>query len=372
MTKPNQMTRRTFVAAGTLAAAGAVLAGCSSSGGDEGSTAAEESAAETTETAELETTTIRLGTTNDGNTFNAIAEAQGYLADEGIEVEVSVFSSSDDAFSALFSDKVDVLSNNGTNLPLTHIASGQDLTIYAGYMITGCMPIIAAAGTEWSGVEDLVGKTIACSGNEFAVFGPLYELGYTMDDVTTIVLSNHADRVEAVRSGEADYAICGTSQNYNISQIDEVEVMCYCSDITPDYSCCRVDSTQEFLDANPNAVTAMLRAWLRAQCWYEQHPDETAELVVEQTGSTVEYVNAYMENEHYKLNLDPYRTSVERAWDWMGEMDLFPEGWEDIDIDDHIDTSLYKAALDACTELYGDDDADFYDSQNEIYEEYDA
>ena len=363
------MTRRKFVAASGAVMAGAALAatGCAS-----GSSSSEESTDAAEETAEP--VTIRLGTTNDGHIFNAIADAQGYLADENVTVEVSVFDSSDDAFSALFSNKVDVLSNNGTNLPLTHIASGQDLTIYAGYMITGCMPIIAPAGTTWNGVTDLVGKTIACSGNEFAVFGPLYDEGYTMDDVTTVVLSNHADRVAAVQSGEADYAICGTSQNYNISQIPEVEVMCYCSDLTPNYSCCRVDSTQAFLDENRAGVIGMLKAWLRAQCWYESNKDETVQLVVDQTGSTEEFVRAYMDNEHYNLNLDPYRTSVERAWEWMKEMGLFDDvdGAEDINIKDHIDVAMYKEALDACTEAYGADDQAFYDKMNDIYDEYDA
>ena len=333
----NHFTRRSFIGLSAVAAASLALAGCSSNN----DTAAKTDNAASTTTAAKETPTVRLGTTNDGHIFNAIADAQGYLAEEGVNVEVSVFSSSDDAFQALFSGKVDVLSNNGTNLPLTHIASGQDLTIYAGYMITGCMPIIAKAGTKWNGVEDLLGKTIACSGNEFAVFGPLYDAGHTMDEVTTIVLSNHADRVEAVRSGKADYAICGTSQNYNISQIDEVEVMCYCSDITPDYSCCRVASPQKFLDENSEAVTAMLRAWLRAQDWYE-------------------------------ANRDAYRTSVERAWNWMGEMGLFPDTAASIKIDEHIDTKLYKEALDACTEKYKSDSPEFYTKMNNIYAEYDA
>lgn len=55
------------------------------------------------------------------------------------------------------------------------------------------------------------------------------------------------------------------------------------------------------------------RRALRAQCWYEQNKDATAELVVKQTGSSLEYVHAYMGNEHYRLNLDPYPISVERA-----------------------------------------------------------
>ncbi|WP_165247434.1 ABC transporter substrate-binding protein [Adlercreutzia sp. ZJ141] len=368
------ISRRKFVGLSATAAAAAAVAlsGCSS---EEPASTTEPAAEEAPATEEkpAEKKTIRLGTTNDGHIFNAIAEKNGYLEDAGVNVEVSVFNSSDDAFAALFSDKVDVLSNNGTNLPLTHVASGQDLTIYAGYMINGCMPIIAKKGTKWNGVEDLVGKTIACSGNEFAVFGPFYDAGHTMDEVETIVLSNHADRVEAVRTGKADYAICGTSQNYTIQQLaDEIDVMAYCSDITPNYSCCRVDSRQAFLDENPEAVTAMLVAWMRAQDWYEQHRDETAEIVVEQTGSTVDYVKAYMDNEHYDLDLDPYKSSVIRAWDWMMEMGLFPEGAEGINIEDHIDTSLYKAALDECTEKYGAESKAFYDKRNEIFEEYNA
>ncbi len=360
----DNVSRRSFIGLASVAAASLALGGCSSN--------ASSSDGASTVAGSKNAPTVRLGTTNDGHIFNAIADAQGYLAEEGVNVEVNVFSSSDDAFQALFSGKVDVLSNNGTNLPLTHIASGQDLTIYAGYMITGCMPIIAKAGTKWNGVEDLLGKTVACSGNEFAVFGPLYDAGHSMDEVTTIVLSNHADRVEAVRSGKADYAICGTSQNYNISQMPEVDVMCYCSDITPDYSCCRVASQQKFLDANAEGVTAMLRAWLRAQCWYEQNKDVTAELVVKQTGSSLEYVHAYMDNEHYRLNLDPYRTSVERAWNWMGEMGLFPDTAKDVNIDEHIDTQLYKAALDACTEKYASESPEFYTKMNNIYADYDA
>lgn len=365
-----EITRRKFLeAAGVSAASVAVLglAGCSSSSSDNASSNDSGSSSEATQ----DLGTIRLGTTNDGHIFNAVADQQGYLADEGLTVETSVFSTSDDAFQALFSGKVDVLSNQGTNLPLTHIAQGQDLTIYAGYMITGCMPIIAPAGTTWNGVEDLVGKTIACSGNEYGVFGPLYDEGYTMDDVTTIVLSNHADRVEAVKTGKADYAICGTSQNYNIQQTPEVEVMCYYSDITPNYSCCRVESTGEFLSSHEDAVKGMLRAWLRAQNWYEQNKDATASIVANQTGSTEEFVHAYMDNEHYRLNLDPYKKSVERAWNWMMEMGLFPDGADQINVDDHINVDLYKAALDANTEKYGEDEKDFYDNMNQIYSEND-
>lgn len=367
------VSRRQFLGLGSVALGGMALAACSSDGGStstEESTSTDSSAS--TSTASGDVPTIRLGTTNDGHIFYAIAKEKGYLEEEGVNIEPNVFQNSDDAFQALFSGKVDLLSNSGTNLPLVHIASGQDLVIYAGYMLTGCMPVIAKAGTVWNGVDDLLGKTIACSGNEYAVFGPLYDEGHTMDEVTTIVLSNHSDRVEAVRSGKADYAICGTSQNYNISQTPEVEVMCYCSDITPNYSCCRVESTSQFLDANQDAVQSMLRAWLRAQCWFEKNRDAAADIVAKEFGNERDQYSAYITNDHFQPNVDPYKSSVERAWNWMSEMGLFPDGYESINVDDHINTDIYKAALDKVVEEHQSEDPEFYDKMVETYNTYDA
>ena len=79
---------------------------------------------------------------------------------------------------------------------------------------------------------------------------------------------------------------------------------------------------QRFPEKSKAECRDIARRALRAQCWYEQNKDATAELVVKQTGSSLEYVHAYMGNEHYRLNLDQYPISVERAWSWMGEMGI--------------------------------------------------
>ena len=120
---------------------------------------------------DLETDTVRLALAGSAHIFNAIAEEQGYLEDKGLTVEYVNCENSEGAFQSLAAGKVDVLSNYGTNLPLQYIGSGTDLTMFAGYMITGCMPIIAKKGTTWNGVEDMVGKTVACEPNVFAVSG---------------------------------------------------------------------------------------------------------------------------------------------------------------------------------------------------------
>ena len=127
----------------------------------------------------------------------------------------------------------------------------------------------------------------------------------------------------------------------------------------------------EWVNENPNTVKALLRAWLRAQEWYEDHKDEAKTIVAETLQVEEDYVAAYMDNEHYRLNLDPFKASIERAWGYMLDLGLFDEGAKDINIDDHINTELYKEALDECVEKYGDEDSEFYDTMLKTYEEND-
>lgn len=351
-----ELSRRQFLGFGAAAVGAVALAGCS--GGESSSSSSTSSTASSSSSSEK---TVRIGTTNDGHVFSAVADAQGYFAEEGIKMETSFFSTSDDAFQALFSGKIDMVSNMGTNLPLVHIAQGQDLTIFGGYMLTGCMPIIAPTGTVWNGVEDLIGKNVACDGSEFGLFGPLIDKGHKFSEVTITRLSTQTDRVESVATGKCDYALCGTTQNYNISQNPNVEVMCYQSDVTPNYSCCRVECTGEWLENNEETVQGLMRAWIRAQDWYESHKEESKQIIMNNTNGTYEFVSAYVDNEHYRLDLDPVRKSCQRAWKWMSEMDLFPEGYDKIDVDAHINTDIYEKALNECAEKYGDQSRQFYD-----------
>ena len=50
--------------------------------------------------------------------------------------------------------------------------------------------------------------------------------------------------------------------------------------------------------------------------------------------------------------IDPYKKAILRAWDYMEKLDLITAD-DAIDINDHINTSIYKEALDQCNEKYG-------------------
>lgn len=348
-----------------LAMAASMLAGCGTSG---------EKKEEATEEKSEDVLTIVAGIGASGNALNAIAEDQGFLEEEGVELKFERIDGAVDNFTALSAGKIDLVFNCGTNTPLEYIASGEDFTIHGGFMLTGAMPVIAKKDTEWNSVEDFIGSTIAAFSNTYALTGPLLDLGYDpVNEIKWLEMDNYTDRVSAVVSGEADYAVLGTGQAYQISQMDNIKVVAYLGDLTPNYSCCRVVSRTEFVkdETNQEALKRLYKAWLRAQAIFEEDRDYAAEVTAEQIGEDVEFVSAFMSNPDYQLNVDPYKSAVVRAWGWMEELGCFKSDISDINIEDHINVEIYKKALDECVEEHYDENTEFWDKMVKMYEESD-
>ncbi len=309
-----------------------------------------------------ETTVVRLALTSSGHILNAIAEEQGYLADEGITVEYVPVKTDTEVFKGIAEGRIDIASNSGTNLPLQYISEGMDLTIFAGYLITGCMPVFARTETEWNGIEDLIGKTMACEPNMFAVTGPLLDMGYDpVNDVTWLQPDNQEDRIKAVENGDADFGLVGTALNYEVISNPNIKILTYASDILPYYSCCRVEALTSWINENPNTVKALLKAWIRAMAYYDSHHEDTVALMTNQLDQDEATVRAYLDNPRFDLNIDPMKSSVVRAWDYVGRLGLLDQEASEINIDDHINIYIYKAALNECQQQYGAENPKFYE-----------
>ena len=322
---------------------------------------------------ELETTVVRWNYGTSGNILVTIAQKMGYFEDEGISLEIVHGTENANAMQLLSSGKVDVVSNAGTSNPLQQIASGVDLTVFGGHMVQGCMPVVARAGTEWNGVEDLIGKKFACNPSYFAFTGAVMDLGYEdpFSVVDWIVYDSYNDALAAVIKGEVDYALMGTGQNYSVNSMEEVEIVTYQGDVMPNYSCCRLVAQSDFVENNPNTVKAILKAMIRAQQYYEANKEECVKLQAESIGTTEEYVAAYMLNDHYIVHVDPLKNSVVRAWGILDKTGFLSEQAKEIDINDHINTELYESALKEAKEKYGSEDPAFYDRLMQFYEEND-
>lgn len=333
----------------------------------------EETSKDSSSNDKKEETVVKWNYGTSGNVLVTIAEQKGFFKDEGIKIEPVFATENADALSLLASDKVDVVSNAGTSNPLQQISAGVDLTIFGGHMLNGAMPVIAKKGTKWNGITDLVGKKAAINPQYYAFTGALMDAGVKdpLKEVDWVQITKYNDAMAAVVRGDVDYALLGTQQNQAVKNMKDIEVVTYQSDVMPNYSCCRLVAKTKYINENPDTVKAILRALIRAQQYYESNKQEAVHMLAKQIKADDSFVAAYMLDEHYDVHIDPLKKGVIRAWDILGKTNFLDAKAKTINIEDKINTDLYKQALEETKEKYGNEDPKFYESLEKFFEEND-
>lgn len=325
--------------------------------------------AQTTSEEKLEMSEIHWARANSGNVFVTIAKQKGYFDEVGLNIIEDPVDSTADALTALGNGKVDVTSNQGTNNPLSYISQGQDFTIVGGYMLKG-MYIVAKKGTGWNGVTDLVGKKFAGPASQTAITGALLKEGYDpINDVEWLTYSTNSDRLAAVVNGEADYAVLSGDLLFSVGNMDDIEICAWLDDLTPNYGCCRMNMRTDFVNENPVTVKLLLKALIKAECYFNANKEECVSILAKEIGAEEDYVKAYLMNENYVPSVDPVKNSVIETWNVMKETGFLDEGADSVNVEDHIDTTYYKQALDELVEeSAGTDDEAFYKERVEFFE----
>ena len=333
----------------------------------------EETSKDSSSNDKKEETVVKWNYGTSGNVLVTIAEQKGFFKDEGIKIEPVFATENADALSLLASDKVDVVSNAGTSNPLQQISAGVDLTIFGGHMLNGAMPVIAKKGTKWNGITDLVGKKAAINPQYYAFTGALMDAGVKdpLKEVDWVQITKYNDAMAAVVRGDVDYALLGTQQNQAVKNMKDIEVVTYQSDVMPNYSCCRLVTKTKYINENPDTIKAILRALIRAQQYYESNKEEAVHMLAKQIKADDAFVAAYMLDEHYDVHIDPLKKGVIRAWDILGKTNFLDAKAKTINIEDKINTDLYKQALEETKEKYGKEDPKFYESLEKFFEEND-
>lgn len=348
------------------------LAACSGSDSESPEEEADTSAQTEAETPEVDT--IHWARANSGNILVTIAQQNGYFDEVGLTVIEDPVESSNDALTALETGQVDVTSNQGTNNPLQFIAEGSDFTIVGGYMLKG-MYIVGKKDTEYKDVTSLKGSKFAYAGVHPVIGMALLDAGIDpMDEsqIEWLTYSTNSDRLAAVVAGEADFAVLSGDQLFAVNNNEDIEIKAWLDDLVPNYGCCRMNMRTDFVKENPVTVKLLLKALIRAEQWYRANLEECVPILAKEIDADEDYVAAYLLNENYVSSVDPCRNSVIKTWDGMVKMGFIDEkAASEINVEDHINTDLYKAALDECVEAYHDEDPDFYDGRVKFFEEND-
>lgn len=303
-----------------------------------------------------------------GQVFQYLAEENGYLEEEGIEVEVVYINNGSDAFSALSAGQVDIISTYGTGGPLMQIANGQDFTIFGGYMVIGATPVFALPETEYNDVQDFKGKTIAIMRGgtpDNVLRGILYNAGFDLnEDVEFLQMKKNTDVIEAVRNGQADFGAVSTGFELQLKEAG-LNIVMWPDEIWPDHSCCKMVANTDWLANNEELAEKLLRAYIKAERDMKNGQAEKAvDLIVNKLDLDKPTVESFVYSEHMKYDTDPYRHSVKTMWDMMHKFDYISD--TGVNIDDHINNDIYGRALKSLLDENPEDD--FYKEKWEAYE----
>ncbi len=305
---------------------------------------------------------------NSGNVLVSIAKDKGYFDEVGVEVEEIPLD--DGQLEAVRTGQVDIASNSGTWEPVQMIASGDDMAVIGGFMLTGCMPVVAREDQEWNGPEDFLGSKMADSKSRYSLFHTLVDDGHDLDkEITFSEYESDSEEIQAVLKGEIDYATIGTGRMYEVLNTEGIKIVTYCSDVTPNYSCCRMVARDSWVKENRETVKLINEALIRAMCYFETHREECVDLMVEQLNADKEYVEAYMLNEHYRINPDTVKNIVMDNYDYMVKVGGIENLDESVNMEDRIYNDIYKEALDEAVEKWGSEDQEFYDNAVKFYQE---
>lgn len=295
-----------------------------------------------------------------------VADAMGYFDEEGVKVEFEKVSSMNDAYMAVSTGNLDVYLFSST-AAATFISQGTTtLRVFGGTAAEGS-EIIAAKGTPHiTGVDDLLGKTIACQMPEtgqMVLKNYLLEQGYTIGapgegaDVTFVYVNDGNTAVEGCTKGEYDYCITNSCLGYYAENFG-AELVGSVKQFVETYPCCRQTCSQEACENKFDALVAFETATLRGYRYYLENEEATLDILEAYAGEDREFLKAQVYGTDtytpvMRLSLDPDKIACVKFYEAMANLGEITDTVE-VDWNDYVVTDVYGTALKTLAERESD------------------
>lgn len=295
-----------------------------------------------------------------------MAIENGYFADENIELE-QVTVDAAHVGEAIGADQVDV----GMELlgkMLQPIENGLPIKFTTG-VHTGCQKLLVPGDSDIKTVADLKGKNIGVPG--LADAGTLItkrslnaediDISDGSSEVTFTVFSRN-DLAQALQNKAVDAIVLGDPQaavaqdQYGLTAlIDTATDPTY-----KDEYCCNAFVTSKLAEENPEAAAAFTRAVQKGAQWVEEHPEETAKIIVDKkyTVGDADLLAAILETYNYKPSVQGGYDALKLGAEQLTEIGILKEGTDAtkfadnayIFFDDVPDAPESDASTDTATE----------------------
>jgi NitT/TauT family transport system substrate-binding protein len=223
------------------------------------------------------------------------AEAEGYFAEEGLDVELISFTTSNEVIPALGTGELDAAGFGLVASAFNGIREGLNIKFVAdkGYLDPNNCPTDAWMASKQAleaGLDDpsmLKGRNVSVPRGGMADYSMstlLERGGLTMDDVKVSYVADNAARVEALKSGAIDVSIMGEPWITYAQKAGAAEVWVPFSDTMPGLSMGLILYGPTILEDNHEAGVRFMLAYLRAVEQFNQgKTDRNVELIAEFT-----------------------------------------------------------------------------------------
>lgn len=347
-----------------------VLAGCGSSSTASTSTASAASSSAASSEQETEESTAEetasetpkliaaAANTHVAHVDSVVAANAGLYAKEGLDVEMYYNPSNPECTQALLDGKVDLVSA-GSTCVLNYIDQGEDIVIIGGQMTEGAalfaLPERADEFSEING-ETLAGKKVGVTrlqSGDIALRSYLSSAGVDLSTIEFVELDSCATVIEAVQKGQVDIGSVFMTFRETAEAQGLVAVK-HIDELYPGFICCRLYTTRDKLEANRDAFKAAVKANIEAFHLINTDPDTAIKAIREGIDLDEELLRSEIyEYGHLTLDPNPAKKDIESFYQSMVDIGYANGG---VDLDEHIDTSLFLEALDELLEENPDDE----------------
>ncbi|NLU26044.1 MAG: ABC transporter substrate-binding protein [Hungateiclostridium thermocellum] len=291
-----------------------------------------------------------------GHVLYFVAKEKGFFEEEGLDVELFLFTNSGEGLNAISSGKVDV-GSFGTAAPLTFISKGTDFVIFGGQQTEGHgIVALPQKAKELTDLNSFKGKTIATvrlATGDVIFRAALSEAGIDWKNELTInELDSPAAVLEAVKKGSVDAGIVWTPF-IKLGEKQGLEIVKYSGELVKMHTCCRQVALSSNVKENKEDFVRFMAALIKAYKFYMENQDETVDIIAKYAKVDKDIIKEETYGGHIYSIPDPDKEGVIRFWDLINKSGYISS---DLNIEDFIDTSIYKLALEDVLKEYPNDE----------------
>ncbi len=289
-----------------------------------------------------------------GHALIFIAQEEGFFKEQGLDVELYQFQNSAEGANAIIAKKIDAGGFGPSSL--VYASRGSPVTVFSGLMGEGAgLVALPENAKDFTEISSFVGKNVATvrmSSGDIHFRGAFEAAGYDLKkDVTIHELASPSAVMDAVKSKKVDAGVVWTPY-MEMAEEQGLTVVFYTSEKYPKHPCCRVAALTESIETDRDLYIRMEKALIQAYRFAQVNPEGAIDAVHKYVKIDREVLKKAMESPHTYISPDPNLNGIVKTYDLLQTVGYIET---DVDIRNHVDTSIYKQALDELTNQNPDD-----------------